>query len=220
MNAPVVSKLARAMIERFARLYRLELEDVTQEYQLICIELADSFDPGRGAARETYYINSLEIRCKQLAAQARYGISLDEEQDEDGVFAVDRVQAVIAEAAAARSEDVSEGWRYAETDDALERLESFGELYMRIARLAFLDGKTKPEIADILSLTTRRVSQVIREVTLAFRAGDVPIQQSLLGHEFDDGSFKQAAPKPAKKRKKAGATDVLGGVTAAQLALI
>lgn len=167
------------MAHRFAKVYELEAADLLQQLYIIIVENEASYDAGRGASRETYFINCLENYCRQERARQRFGVELDAAGLED-----DKGMAVAAEAEIAQmvEEDslavADMSWRNASNAAAVEKLQSFTPQNRRIATL-LIEGKSTREAAQELGLTARRVRQVIEEIVDLFSAGAVPVQPTL-----------------------------------------
>lgn len=176
MNAaaryPTLTAKMLAMSARFARKYDLDIDDVRQELEIIKIKFAGSYDAGRGATRETYFLNKLEMRCVQMRAEMRFGVALDDEEVSD---------AAEAEAAAAiagiRSGGVAE-WRVRSDEEAAERIAILPDHLRKFAQRVAL-GATCQEAAVDLGLTDRRARQAVAEIVAFFTVCTTGAQPSL-----------------------------------------
>lgn len=183
MNAasryPAISHKMRAMAHRFAKLYELEVSDLLQQLYIIIVENRANYDAGRGATRETYFINCLENHCKQERSRQRFGVELDRHVQEEDNGASELAQAEIAALREEEALTVDNGWRDLSDEDVDARLQSFTQQNRRIAAM-IIRGKSAEEAADALGLTARRVRQVIREIVEIFQGGGfVPTQPTL-----------------------------------------
>lgn len=159
----------RAMAVRMARQAGIEISDAHQQLELIAIEHAGSFDAGRGASRETYYLRKLDSWIKQQRAGMRFGVALDDDES-----AVEAVESAIS---AARAGASVADWRMHSDVDVNERVGVLPD-HLRGFAQRFVAGLSCKEVAAELGLTDRRAQQAVAEI-VAFFGNNNSTQPSL-----------------------------------------
>lgn len=172
MNAsyPPLSPRVCAMAARMARLANIEISDAHQQLELIAIEFAGDYDAGRGAGRETFFLNKLAVWIKQQRAAMRFGVELDDEEVSDAAEA----EAAIASARAGGVAD----WRVRSDEEAAERIAILPEHLKKFAQ-RIVEGASCAKVAEELGLTNRRARQAVAELVEFFTANTTGAQPSL-----------------------------------------
>lgn len=182
MNAsryhPTLSRKLLATAARKARQAGVEVDDAHQQMEEIVLAHESDYDAGRGATRETFYLNKLDQWLIRQRSQMRFGTELDREADEGDYDAAQTAQFEIEQLREEDALTVDHGWRDLSDEDVDARLQSFTQQNRRIAAM-IIRGKSVEEAAEALGLTARRVRQVVQEIVETFRGGFVPTQPTL-----------------------------------------
>lgn len=182
MNAsryhPTLSRKLLATAARKARQAGVEVEDARQQMEEIALRHESDYDAGRGATRETYYLNKLDQWLKEQRSQMRFGVELDRDGEEEDYGAAQAAQFEIEQLREEDALSVDHGWRDLSDEEVDARLQSFTQQNRRIAAM-IIRGKSTEEAAEVLGLTARRVRQVVEEIVALFSAGVVPTQPTL-----------------------------------------
>lgn len=182
MNAsryhPTLSRKLLATAARKARQAGVEVDDAHQQMEEIVLAHESDYDAGRGATRETFYLNKLDQWLIRQRSQMRFGTELDREADEGDYGAAQAAQFEIEQLREEDALTVDHGWRDLSDADVDARLQGFSQQNRRIAAL-IVRGKSAEEAAEALGLTARRVRQVVEEIVELFSAGSVPVQPTL-----------------------------------------
>ncbi|MEW5792583.1 MAG: sigma factor [Pseudomonadota bacterium] len=138
-----VNFMRHPFVAGLARKYNVDLADARQEAFLVAAELTHKFDPDRGANLETFLFSHLRRRLQRQAPLC--GVELEENH-------------------AVMGEDEGQDHQVGDEEKIIKIAASWSFLHGKVADFA-LQSMSTSEIAGKLSITPRRVRQILDELS-------------------------------------------------------
>lgn len=138
-----VKLMRHPFVATLARKYNLDLEDARQEAFLVAAELAHKFDPNRGATLETFLFSHLRRRLQRQAPLC--AAEFDENKE-------------------VTCADEEQDHHLGDEEIIIKIAASWSFLHGKVANFA-LQSMSTSEIAGKLSITPRRVRQILDELS-------------------------------------------------------